>query len=122
MAETQKRQPVIKNAISVEQNASVASLQEQVNYEQDKFWPRPKTDITKWDKYCPYQLLVVEAVPTTQTDDPWDQPADTIYQPYKDWRYTLPLPPESYSITTPFAINTTVTLNGIVEEHNGAPI
>src|ERR1017187_3320842 len=112
-------QGVIKGPVTVEQNLSVAALQEQINYVQDPFWLRPDTDVSKWDRYAPYQLLVVEAIPNSALAS--SEPG-VSYRPYKDWRYTLPLPPESMQISTPFAIQTTVTLNGIVEEHNAAPI
>jgi hypothetical protein len=36
--------------------------------------------------------------------------------------YILPINPQELSIQTPFAIKTTVTSGGILEEHNGAPI
>ncbi len=36
--------------------------------------------------------------------------------------YTLPINPQELTIQTPFAIKTTVTSGGILEEHNGAPI
>jgi hypothetical protein len=109
---------LIQGPVSVEQNLAQAFVNQQVKYEEDDFWPRPITDSTKWDKYCPYQLIVVEYVLNT----PVVPENGGIYQPYLDWQYTLPLPPESMHISTPFAINTTVTLNGIVEEHNAAPI
>ena len=111
-------QAVIKSPIDVGQNLHVAALQEQVNYEEDEFWPRPKTQITKWDKYCPYQLLVVKTVPNIAGVPE----AGVSYQPYLDWRYTLPLPPDSFSISSPFAIDLSITLNGAMEQHNGSPI
>lgn len=70
----------------------------------DKMWESARTiDGGNWNKSFPYQLLVMEGDKTAYT-------------------FTLPIPPESLTITTPFAINTQVTLGGIVEEHNGAPI
>lgn len=36
--------------------------------------------------------------------------------------YRLPINPQELTITTPFAIKTTVTSRGILEEHNGIPI
>lgn len=67
-----------------------------------------------WNRLFPYQFLIVERV-----ESGWVQ-ADI-----KDSRvrelgpYTLPISPEQLQISTPFAISTTATLNGIVEEHNG---
>ena len=36
--------------------------------------------------------------------------------------FVLPIPPQDMSISTPFAITTTVTLGGVLEEHNAAPL
>lgn len=37
-------------------------------------------------------------------------------------KFTLPINPQNIQITVPFAVQTTVTQQGIVEEHNSAPI
>jgi hypothetical protein len=37
----------------------------------------------------------------------------------KGWVFTLPITPQQLSITDQFAINTTATMRGVVEEHNG---
>ena len=103
----------IEGPQTVKQNLNNAANNGQRSYVQDGFWLRPDTDITKWNTSCPYQLLVVQVQKNNNT---------LSYTPYLDWQYTLPLPPESFSISTPFAIQTTVTLGGIVEEHNAAPI
>lgn len=63
-----------------------------------------------WDQRFPYQLLVL------------DRQDDGTYRRRGSWKYTLPIPPESLTVTTPFAITTTVTQGGIVEEHNAAPL
>ena len=109
---------LIQGPVTVEENLSLAAGNEQGSYVEDAFWPRPKTDTTKWDKYCPYELIVVEAVQNTA-----GVPSDGIqYKPFRDWKFVLPLPPESMHVSTPYAIQGTVTLNGYVEEHNAAPI
>jgi len=36
-----------------------------------------------------------------------------------DWTFTLPITPQQLQITDQFAINTSATMRGIVEEHNG---
>lgn len=36
-----------------------------------------------------------------------------------NWEFTLPITPQQLSITDQFAINTSATMRGIVEEHNG---
>lgn len=61
---------------------------------------------TRWNKSYPYQLLILD-----------QSKGYSIME-----SFTLPIPPQAMSMSTPFAISTTVTLGGIVEEHNGAPI
>ena len=79
-------------------------------------FPRPATiDGLRWSRAYPYQLIVVE-----RTDE-------NTYVPKTasggtSWTFSLPIPPESLTISMPFAVTTSVTLNGVVEEHGGAPI
>jgi hypothetical protein len=73
-------------------------------------WTSDAIDPTRWNKRFPYQLLVLNV------DN------DGVYTRDAYWEFTLPIPPESLTISTPFAINTQVTLGGIVEEHGGHPI
>lgn len=77
---------------------------------QDPAWVFVGSDIdgTRWNKSYPYQLLIVKKEGTG-----YSKPLYT---------FTLPIPPESFSISTPFAITGTVTQGGYVEEHNGAPV
>ena len=69
---------------------------------------------TNWDALFPYQLLVVQQ----QGNGTYTQLADAE----GSWVFTLPMPPSSFSISMPFAINTSVTMGGYIEEHGGAPI
>ena len=71
------------------------------------FWHRAAIDETHWNKSFPYQLMILEKAGKGYKS------GDT---------FTLPISPSDLSISTPFAITTSVTLGGIVEEHNGAPI
>lgn len=64
-------------------------------------------DGARWNKSYPYQLLIVEKVRGSYV---------------RRFSFTLPIPPQEMNISTPFAINTSVTLGGVVEEHNGAPL
>jgi hypothetical protein len=76
--------------------------------------PEPFWDIAdasdiglNWDKLFPFQFLYLRKSGNS----------------YKiEDRFTLPIPPQSMSISTPFAINMSVTQGGILEEHNGAPL
>ena len=79
---------------------------------QDIFWSQAVIDETKWDASFPYQLLWLKRVPGSVSG----------YKRDMARIFTLPIPPEALSLSTPFAISTTVTLGGVVEEHNGHPI
>jgi hypothetical protein len=96
------------------QLASLAAENAALEDVQDDFWKPVNFDIVRWDKMYPYQLLVVDA----EVDDSGNK----VYHVHKNAIFTLPLPPESLTIITPFAMNTTVTLGGIIEESNGTPI
>ena len=104
----------VSDPVTVEQNLTLAAGNRQQNYTVDPFWPLAEADPSKWDKYAPYQLIVLEA----KTDNS----GITQYAPYLDWQFTLPLPPESFSISNPFAMVLSPTLGGVVEESNGMPI
>jgi hypothetical protein len=80
----------------------------------DDFWKPIDFDVVRWDKMYPYQLMVVDA-----HVDPNGQ---SCYSVHKNAIFTLPLPPESLTRSTPFASQVTVTLGGIYEENNGTPI
>jgi hypothetical protein len=112
-SKTQGVKKPISTPVSMDQNLGLAAENNHDFGLEDSFWPRVDVDPAKWDKYCPYQLIIVEAS---------EDQGKTSYQPYKGWQYTLPLPPESLSIDTPFAIQLTPTLGGFIEEHNGAPL
>ncbi len=79
-------------------------------------FPRPATiDGLRWCKAYPYALMVVER----QDDNTYTPKTATNGT---SWTFNLPIPPESVTISMPFAITTNVTLGGVVEEHGGAPI
>src|ERR1035438_7067766 len=105
---------ILSDPVTVEQNLGLAAGNRQKTYARDPFWTHIDVDPAKFDTYCPYQLIVLEA----ETDST----NTTSYKPYLDWQFTLPLPPESFSISNPFAMVLTPTLAGVVEENNGLPI
>lgn len=73
-----------------------------------------KIDPVRWNKLYPYQLIVVE-----YENGQYNTVMGDINNPR--WSFTLPVPPESLTISTPFATEVRATLEGIVEEHGGAP-
>jgi len=79
----------------------------------DSFWVQKDIDSSRWDKLYPYQLVICQAE---------EKDGEITHRIPPDGKvFTLPIPPESMSVSMPFAISTTATLGGIVEEHNGAP-
>lgn len=77
----------------------------------DVSWFKSSIEPAKWNKGFPYQLRIVKL------DGGVYRVANT-----PGAVFTLPIPPESLSVSTPFAINTSITMGGTIEEHNGAPI
>jgi hypothetical protein len=65
-------------------------------------------DATLWDKYMPYQLVVV------QLGD------NGAYTPTA-LRFTLPIPPQELNIDMPVPSQVTATLTGVAVTHAGAP-
>lgn len=75
------------------------------------FWYKTsKINAINWDKSFPYQLLVVKHT------------GEGSYVPDNRWSFTLPIPPQSYQLSMPFAINLALTMGGAVEQHSGAPL
>lgn len=97
----------------------------------DKYFPFMDIDPSKWDKFFPYILEVVDArnnqvigssEKVTAKVDPIDQKNANSYKVnffQNVWRIVLPISPQQLTITDEFAIANTPTLRGILEEHNG---
>lgn len=79
----------------------------------DAFWTHAEIDAVRWNQVFTYQLMLVKQT----KDGDYVIDSDT-----KKWSFVLPFPPESLSITMPFAIAGNVTQGGYIEEHGGAPI
>jgi len=95
-------------------NRDNTDIEDSAKANEDPFWSYAElsTEKRRWNKVYPYRLCLW----TRNEDGRWEQDY-SVLQPF-----TLPIAPESLTISTPFAINTSVTLGGIVEEHNGAPL
>jgi hypothetical protein len=89
----------------------------------DPLWDFAEIDGARWNQYFPYQLLILKVA--NQVDDGSENPGATLrpgYSRANAWQaYTLPIPPQEMAVSMPIAINSTVTMNGYVEEHNAAP-
>lgn len=68
-------------------------------------------DESKWSKNYPYQLAILKP-----------QPKGGYIVHSSDSFFTLPVNPESLTISTPFASSLSVTLGGVVESNGGAPL
>ena len=89
-------------------------------------------DTSRWNQLFPYRLLVIDTTNNnavvggsatqggTQTVSQEDTGTIVSFTPFSNsWTFTLPITPQQLNITDQFAINTTATLRGILEEHNG---
>lgn len=76
-----------------------------------RFYVQDAINPELWDQYTPYQLVIVRAS---------TEGGSTRYEPTR-WRFTLPIPPQELSKTTPFATNIQATLSGMSIQHGGAP-
>lgn len=73
----------------------------------DPNWVWSDINPKNWNKSFPFQFHIIKM----------ENNSPQIIE-----EFTLPIPPSDFSISTPFAISTSVTLGGIIEEHNGAPL
>lgn len=88
------------------ENKALESLETQASFK-DSFWSYTTIKRERWNKAFPYKLALYKKAGGSWIQDS-TMPA-----------FTLPIPPESLTISTPLSITTTATLGGIVEEHNG---
>lgn len=98
------------------------------------FYPNTAIDQLRWNQLYPYKLLVIDArnnqvILGSKTDgigtvsvssDETGLVTRIHYVGLTDrWEYTFPITPQQLSTNTNFAIVTTATQQGVVEEHNG---
>lgn len=87
-------------------------------------------DPAKWDKLFPYRLIVVNTLNgntvvngtkemNIKITRDLSRSAIDFTPMTNQWIYTLPITPQQLQITDQYAIQTTATLLGIVEEHSG---
>ncbi len=85
----------------------------------------------RWDQLYPYRLIVIDTAANNAIVNGSSDDLDVVgstgtgsafisIQPMSpSWIIQLPITPQQLSITDQFAINTSATLRGIMEEHNG---
>ena len=104
----------------------------------EAFFKPLSIDSRNWDKMFPYRLLVIDVTKGNKIVGKKGPSSGLITKRSKaekagsgieyvysqevltgQWELTLPITPQQLSITDQFAINTTATMRGVVEEHNG---
>jgi hypothetical protein len=84
----------------------------------------------RWDQLFPYRLLVIDtrkgnkvvggSTTTNVVVKGGSDNAIVNFEPLgRQWIFTLPISPQQLSITDQYAISTTATLRGVLEEHGG---
>lgn len=97
---------------------------------QSAFFPFIAIKPERWDQLFPYRLLVIDTRKGNQVVGGTNSAKVTVtnsdtnsivsFEPLgKKWVFTLPISPQQLKITDQFAINTTATLKGVLEEHGG---
>lgn len=126
----------IKNAAGIvtttQNNKSAASLPWENSNIKSRFFNSIKIDSNRWDQLFPYRLLVIDSINnkivsgkkgslsnpkitvTTGTGS-----ALIVFDQPNGWVFQLPITPQQLTITDQFAIQTTATLRGVLEEHSG---
>jgi hypothetical protein len=101
------------------------------NEPKSKFFIPIDIDPDRWDKLFPYRLMVVDvskgnkvvngaSTSSIKIQNAGNSSAIINFEPLnKQWIFTLPITPQQLSITDQYAINTSATLRGVLEEHGG---
>jgi hypothetical protein len=102
------------------------------NNQKDAFFPPTDIDGRRWDKIYPYRLLVIDVKNNNKIVGPGSSVnSDSIeyrtqidsgnisIQYQSKWEFRLPITPQQISFVSDYAITTTPTLRGILEEHGG---
>jgi hypothetical protein len=104
------------------------------------FFPGITLDSQRWNQLFPYRLVVIDSKTNQVINGSYSAYGDTagsritvsklqsqpggstivtFEPPNLDWVVTLPISPQQLNIVDQFSINTSATLRGILEEHNG---
>lgn len=109
-----------------------------VNDTTEAFFAPQEIDTKRWNRLYPYRLLVIDITQPdrilggggtggslrnkkSKADTPSGGIEYVLTQEIQNgsWEFNLPITPQMLRITDQFAINTSSTMRGIVEEHNG---
>lgn len=95
------------------------------------FFTYIKIDADRWNQLYPYRLVVVDTFNNNKivngpspadvkvTYNNQGTPTLTFDTPHLYWEFSLPITPQQLNIVDQYAINTSATLRGVLEEHNG---
>jgi hypothetical protein len=108
------------------------------NDNNESFFAPQKIKTDRWNKLYPYRLLVIDITKPdrilggggtagslrtkkSKSESPTGGIEYVLTQSIQNgsWEFNLPITPQMLRITDQFAINTSSTMRGIVEEHNG---
>ena len=98
-----------------------------------KFFGSIGIDASRWDQLFPYRLMVIDTKTNTIVGSGGQESKATdvsvvkgtgittllVDPPNFQWILTLPITPQQLSIVDQYAVNTSATLRGVVEEHGG---
>lgn len=112
MFETNNKSKLFGTATDATENNQDLFGEMSDKFQTDPFWDFAATSDLQpnWNKLFPYQLMIIERVNGSYS-------ANNVLA-----KFTLPIPPQEQTMSMPFAIETSVTMGGIHEEHNGAPL
>jgi hypothetical protein len=92
------------------------------------FFPQLSPNPALWDKLCYYRFVVIDTFngnkvvgggPQRIIIEPLGNSTLAFIPMDDSWEIRFPITPQQLSITDQFAINTSATLRGILEEHSG---
>src|SRR5271168_3003217 len=95
------------------------------------FFTYIKIDASRWNQLYPYRLVVIDTANNNKIVNgplPADvkvsfnnqgTPTLSFEAPHLYWEFSLPITPQQLNIVDQYAINTSATLRGVLEEHNG---
>lgn len=123
-----------KNSSGLPWDSAAASALE--DSEEKSFWEKLDIKPERWNQMHGYRLVVVDvSAPKSPRIVSGGGLAPTVINTYNtvegigyvlnqevisgNWIVNLPITPQQLQITDQFAINTTATMRGVVEEHNG---
>jgi len=96
------------------------------------FYPPIALDASRWNQLFPYRLVVIDVTNNNSIVSGFGDYKGTVTGVQQGtptltfnaltttkWEFNLPITPQQLSITDQYAINTSATLRGVLEEHNG---